>query len=626
VTKTTNQYVNNRLDTHIDNYVGTNVKYIYNDNGELRQVNETKDNTLVSRVSTTKNTYGMIGAKIVLLGENTVVRNNYIYKNDPFNRCLVGESILLDDTQKANVTYNYDKFGRLTSKSVPFAVNYDYTTLNNGNRLTNQINKVTYHDNSFEQYEYDANGNITKVTLSNGDTIEYTYDSFNRLVEEVNCAFNQRTIITYDKGGNITQKRVVSCQNATDETIDYSYDNQWKDQLTSYNGQAITYDEIGNPLTYKGNTLYWTRGRLLDAYGNKACYEYNSAGIRVEKCVNGVPTKYVVSGSTILSETTGGVTTVYYHSTDGVIGFNRAGIDYFYRKNIQGDIIAIVNTSGDIVAKYIYDAWGNHKVFNELNAVVYDSTNPGAYPAYTNHIGCLNPFRYRSYYFDSETGLYYLNSRYYDPQVGRFINADRIDYLAPENIQGLNLYSYCMNNPIMYADPSGHFPFFLLVALLSVGVTAAVDYIPDQEVNLHWGWYAGAAVLGAAVGLGISYYATGSAFSSVGKVFSGLFGKTTLYRSVGPDELADIQKTSKFNLGKGMESKQFGLSLDETRLFGKHSLINQPNIVGAKIPNRILYRLDFTPVDIGIFKSGVVTVQSSMLNTFNNSLLGIMFL
>ena len=134
------------------------------------------------------------------------------------------------------------------------------------------------------------------------------------------------------------------------------------------------------------------------------------------------------------------------------------------------------------------------------------------------------------------------------------------------------------------------------------------------------------AAIGACIGMAVSYYATGSITSSTGKVFSGLFGNTTLYRSVGTDELVDIQNTGRFNLGKGMESKQFGLSLEETRIFANHPLINQPNIVATKIPNRIFYRLDFTPVDVGIFKSGIVTVHSSMLNTFNNSLLSITFL
>ncbi len=133
------------------------------------------------------------------------------------------------------------------------------------------------------------------------------------------------------------------------------------------------------------------------------------------------------------------------------------------------------------------------------------------------------------------------------------------------------------------------------------------------------------AVIGAGISMAISYYATGSIDSFTGKVFSGLFGKTTLYRSVGLDELADIQKTGRFNLGNGsMEVKQFGLSLDETKIFGEW--VNQTNIVSTKIPNRIFYRLDHTMVDVGIFKNGVATVQPSMLNTFNNSLMGIIFL
>ena len=117
---------------------------------------------------------------------------------------------------------------------------------------------------------------------------------------------------------------------------------------------------------------------------------------------------------------------------------------------------------------------------------------------------------------------------------------------------------------------------------MALGITAAFDYIPDQEFDLHWGWYVGAAVAGAVIGSGISYYGTGSVFSSTGKVFGGLFGKTTLYRSVGVDELDDIKKTGKYNLKDGMQVKQFGLDLDETRIFGNHELINHPNIVSAK--------------------------------------------
>lgn len=244
-----------------------------------------------------------------------------------------------------------------------------------------------------------------------------------------------------------------------------------------------------------------------------------------------------------------------------------------------------------------------------------------------------HPIKYRGYYYDTETGWYYLNARYYSPEWRRFISPDDTSYLDPESVNGLNLYCYCNNDPVNFVDPSGHLAFWIITALIGaaigVGITAAVDFIPDQEFNLHWGWYVGAgvagALIGAGIGMAVSYYATGSAFSSVGRVFNGLFGKTTLYRSVSPDELADIQKTGKFNLKDGfMESKQFGLSLDETRRFG--NFVKQSDIVATRIPNRILYRLDDTIVDKFIFKSGVVTVQSSMLNAFNNSLYYILVL
>ena len=182
---------------------------------------------------------------------------------------------------------------------------------------------------------------------------------------------------------------------------------------------------------------------------------------------------------------------------------------------------------------YAYDAFGNC-------TTVYGTTSA---------IGKYNPFRYRGYYYDRETKLYYLNARYYAPELRRFISPDDTSYLDPESVNGLNLYCYCNNDPVNYCDPSGHFAFFLLTALLAVGTVAAIDYIPDQEFNLHWGWYAGAAVLGAAIGLGISYYATGSAFSSVGKVFSGLFGKTTYYRTMSVDDYATLKSTGQLPAG-----------------------------------------------------------------------------
>ena len=116
------------------------------------------------------------------------------------------------------------------------------------------------------------------------------------------------------------------------------------------------------------------------------------------------------------------------------------------------------------MVKYVYDAWGNHKVLDAEGNEITDSY----------HIGRLNPYRYRGYYFDEETGLYYLQSRYYDPETGRFLNADTVEYLDPESINGLNLYAYCGNNPVMYSDPSGHMHKWLAWTISGVLVVAGL--------------------------------------------------------------------------------------------------------------------------------------------------------
>ena len=109
----------------------------------------------------------------------------------------------------------------------------------------------------------------------------------------------------------------------------------------------------------------------------------------------------------------------------------------------QGNIVGILDSNGNEVVKYVYDAWGNHAVLNA------DGTDC------ESGIGVLNPFRYRGYFYDTQTGLYYLKTRYYDPEIGRFISQDSIEYADPETINGLNLYVYCGNNPVMRTDSTG---------------------------------------------------------------------------------------------------------------------------------------------------------------------------
>ncbi len=161
---------------------------------------------------------------------------------------------------------------------------------------------------------------------------------------------------------------------------------------------------------------------------------------------------------------------------------------------MQENIIALLDSSGSVVVQYVYDAWGNHAVLDANGADIADAS----------HIGNRNPFRYRGYYYDTETELYYLQTRYYDPETGRFITIDGIEYLDPKTINGLNLYAYCGNNPVMNVDPTGHaFLVFLIAALIGFGVSfgaSAVTQAINNEGEVDWGVAVIDGLFGAASG------------------------------------------------------------------------------------------------------------------------------
>ena len=188
---------------------------------------------------------------------------------------------------------------------------------------------------------------------------------------------------------------------------------------------------------------------------------------------------------------------------------------YYFDKNTLGDIVAIRNQRGEIEAKYEYDAWGKVTVMNE-NGI--PTMSEGS-------IGNINPFRYRGYYYDSETGFYYLQTRYYDPEICRFINADDYELIATlSEIPGqLNLYAYCNNNPIMYTDETGEFVLtsFLIglgIAMAigaGVGATAYVGTVVVEGISsgsFEWNWAdALAATVGGAIGGAFAYMPWGGA-------------------------------------------------------------------------------------------------------------------
>ncbi len=173
------------------------------------------------------------------------------------------------------------------------------------------------------------------------------------------------------------------------------------------------------------------------------------------------------------------------------------------------------------MAKYVYDAWGNiiSITDGEGNDVSNDPT----------HIANINPIRYRSYYYDRETNLYYLESRYYDPETGRFLNADNLGYMEPETVTGLNLYAYCGNNPIMYFDPTGHLFVSIVLSFIALGGIAygtykgvkayqeakesgatGVELFKETATAVVEGLVEG-GIVGGLVGVGVATIATGGA-------------------------------------------------------------------------------------------------------------------
>ena len=225
----------------------------------------------------------------------------------------------------------------------------------------------------------------------------------------------------------------------------------------SFGSESFVYDAMGNPTTYRGMTCTWEKGRQLKSMtsaAGTATFTYDGTGLRKSKTVGNETTSYVYENGRLLRQT-GTKTLDFIYGSEGVIGFKIGTASYLYRKNLFGDVTEIYNEAGTLVGKYSYTAFGACTV--ELD---------------TDGIATENPIRYRSYYYDDETEPYYLKSRYYDPEVGRFITIDDISYLDPESINGLNLYAYCGNNPVMRVDENGtDWLHWVLGALLVIGLT-----------------------------------------------------------------------------------------------------------------------------------------------------------
>ena len=362
-----------------------------------------------------------------------------------------------DGIERNRTEYTYDGLGRLEKSEVwsrgksEASVSNEIEYLSGGSgKTTGLVEKLTVNGRSYTA-EYDGNGNIVRLTDSLLGATEYEYDALNQLTKVKQPDGTEYTYV-YDAGGNLKQ---WNKNGQTQHVVQYAMTG-WKDQIIYLDGTAITYDGVGNPLTWRqGMALTWESGRQLSSLqkGNMGVsYEYTAEGRRSKKTVNGTETRYVWDGDRLLSETKGNETIYYLYHGSSLVGLEYKGSEYYYEYNLQGDVAGIVNSSGQNVVRYTYSAWGK----------------PESCTGNTE-LGEANPIRYRGYYYDAETGFYYLLSRYYDPDVGRFLNADNAIPSTGESVQGYNLFVYCFNNPVNMDDQSGHWPQWLKNAAKAVG-------------------------------------------------------------------------------------------------------------------------------------------------------------
>ena len=414
-------------------------------------------------------------------------------------------------------TYSYDSILRrnrtVINTTTPIDHQYVYWMSDRGNN--SRTTKIGWEHISeyIYGYTYDANGNITEISRRHktAETAytkqqQFAYDELNQLVRADDLVKNCTEVYTYDNGGNILSVTTYpltwgSLDGVTaTKTVNYGYDDtNWRDKLTSYDGQAITYDEIGNPLSYRGYTLTWQNGRqlaTLSGNGVTASYTYDVDGLRTSKTVNGVKHEYYYVGNTLQYEKFGTTELWFFYDADG----NPSGVrykngstttDYYFVCNWRGDVIRIYDGAGAVVANYNYDAWGNVISVTDANgATITDST----------HIANVNPLRYRGYYYDSETGFYLTGTRYYDPEIGRFINADGEISDVGGNALGYNLFAYCFNSPVNMDDPTGQWPKWIGKAIAVVAVAAVVVAAVAVTVSTFGaGSVAGVAAISAAV-------------------------------------------------------------------------------------------------------------------------------
>ena len=512
------------------------VNYVYDDLGRTTRINKNGSNAYYWRYNANGDvamhtdyaadrvyyyTYDSLG-RIVTETEKTRGEDEYRFSNsyayDSSNNLT--KLVCVSDGKTITTNYTYDAANRPKSANLG-GVTLDYTYTQLGALNTRTLNTTTplktsyaYHvsarnedsstlyrtsqlgwetiGNDVYRYDYDKTGNLTRILYKNTADASYTtranyfYDKLGQLIRENNLELNKTIMYNYDNGGNLTSKSeypyTTGDTGTATKTVNYTYDSTWKDKLISYDGDSITYDEIGNPETYRDSMSFTWQGRQMktaNLNGTSVTYKYNADGLRTYKKVGSTVHEYEYAGDKLIYEKRGDIKFQYRYDPYGNIASIRRvmpdGLEFtlFTITNARGDVVELRMSNGVLYARYVYDSWGN--VVHVLNPSGYEITD-------LNHYAHQNPFRYRGYYYDAESGLYYLQSRYYDPVTGRFVNPDSL--VDTSDVLGFNMYAYCGNNPVSREDGSGNL-WDLVFDIASIAYSAFQVY---KEPNNLRNW------------------------------------------------------------------------------------------------------------------------------------------
>ena len=489
---------------------GRVLSYVYNGEGNLHSVTETNGSATVTYLYT----YDSIGRLISSEqkeGPTTTLRTHQTYNeynqlkkqgwqmgstgySEEYTYNSADGSLATMKTGVGNtLTMGYDGLRRLsTVTGGPFNRTYTYRDISSS-KTTMQVSGLSYNLGSGMNfgYTYDDLGNIETYTAPDGEVITYTYDAQGQLLQ---AAGNTTYNYTYDSVGNI--------RSANGHTYSYN-NNNWKDLLTAYDGETITYDNSGNPISYYNGTrwaLTWDNGRSLTravSTSNAVDFTYDLSGLRTSKTVGSVEHNYLYAGGKLMRETYGSNTLDFFYDANGTpYALKYNGTVYYYVTNLQGDVVRIVDASGNTVASYEYDPYG--KVISA-----------------TGILAEVNPIRYRGYYYDNETGLYYLQSRYYDPAIGRFLNGD--DYVSTgQGIMGHNMFTYCGSDPINRSDAFGEIWHIAAGAIVGAGFSVVTKIITNKIAGEQWNSGILTAAVAGAVSGGLAASGVGLAGQIVG--------------------------------------------------------------------------------------------------------------